>query len=137
MLQGEIKAMARRDGGAIEASLSWHVNGSLTEGRKAIREYSKLMLRAYNAEADNLVRSLKPYKLQSALDRLDKVAFTIERLGMRFTLTLTSAIAGNFLAAGGSDPVASARWLILGIAALTVIGTATAFPVTTGRRNQA
>lgn len=33
------------------------------------------------AEADNLVRSLKPYKVRTALDRLDKIAVTIERLG--------------------------------------------------------
>lgn len=85
-LQGEIKALARRDGGAIEASTTWTVNGSATEGRKMIREYSMLMLRAYNAEADNLVRSLKPYKLHSALERLDKIAFTIERLGKTMQL---------------------------------------------------
>ncbi|WP_297628201.1 DUF4041 domain-containing protein [Nocardia sp.] len=85
-LQGEIKALARRDGGAIEASLTWTVNGSITEGRKMIREYSMLMLRAYNAEADNLVRSLKPYKLNSALERLDKISITIERLGKTMQL---------------------------------------------------
>ncbi|WP_228000728.1 DUF4041 domain-containing protein [Nocardia australiensis] len=85
-LQGEIKARARRDGGAIEGSKTWTVNGSVTEGRKMIREYSKLMLRAYNAEADNLVRGLKPYKLRTALERLDKIAFTIERLGKTMQL---------------------------------------------------
>jgi hypothetical protein len=46
-----------------------------------VRDFSKLMLRAFNAEADNLVRGLKPYKLDGALDRLKKVAETIERLG--------------------------------------------------------
>jgi hypothetical protein len=46
-----------------------------------IRDFSKLMLRAYNAEADNLVRGLKPYKLDSAVDRLGKVAAAIARLG--------------------------------------------------------
>ncbi|MFI1919377.1 DUF4041 domain-containing protein [Nocardia sp. NPDC020380] len=85
-LQGEIKYEARRDGGAIEASTTWTVNGSVTEGRRMIREYSMLMLRAYNAEADNLVRSLKPYKLPSALERLDKIAITIERLGKTMQL---------------------------------------------------
>jgi Domain of unknown function (DUF4041) len=44
-----------------------------------VRETSKLMLRAYNAEADNLVRGMKPYKLDSAIDRLTKAAATIER----------------------------------------------------------
>ncbi|MEU2258253.1 DUF4041 domain-containing protein [Nocardia xishanensis] len=90
-LQGEIKDLARRDGGAIEASKSWVVEGSVTAGRKMIREYSMLMLRAYNAEADNLVRSLKPYKLRSALDRLDKIAITIERLGKTMQLRIAPA----------------------------------------------
>ena len=80
-LQDRIKTMARKDGGAVLAATDWHVNGSLSQGRKMISDYSKLMLRAYNAEADNLVRGLKPYKLDSAIDRLTKVATTIERLG--------------------------------------------------------
>ena len=36
---------------------------------------------AYNAEADSLVRSMKPYKRDAAVERLDKVATTIQRLG--------------------------------------------------------
>ena len=59
-LQDQIKTMARRDGGAVLADTSWTVNGSAAQGRSMIRDYSKLMLRAYNAEADNLVRALKP-----------------------------------------------------------------------------
>lgn len=47
--------------------------------------------------------------------------------------TLTSALAGNLLAVGGADPLASARWLILGIAALTVPGIITVVRVTAGR----
>jgi Domain of unknown function (DUF4041) len=46
-----------------------------------VRDYSKLVLRAYNAEADNLVRALKPYKLQSAIERLGKIATVISKLG--------------------------------------------------------
>jgi Domain of unknown function (DUF4041) len=42
------------------------------------REYSKLMLRAYNAEADNLIRSLKPYKLTTALERKHSGAAPLE-----------------------------------------------------------
>ncbi|MFE3986966.1 DUF4041 domain-containing protein [Nocardia tengchongensis] len=90
-LQGQIKDMARRDGGAIEAWKTWSVEGSDAAGRKMIREYSMLMLRAYNAEADNLVRSLKPYKLDPALDRLDKIATTIERTGATMQLRVAPA----------------------------------------------
>jgi Domain of unknown function (DUF4041)/Meiotically up-regulated gene 113 len=80
-IQTRIKEMVLKDGGAIQADSNWTVNGSAKEGRAMVREYSKLMLRAFNAEADNLVRWLKPYKLDAALDRLNKSAEIIERLG--------------------------------------------------------
>jgi seryl-tRNA synthetase len=80
-LRDRIKTMTRKDGGAVLGSTSWHVNGSLPQGRAMVRDFSKLMLRAYNAEADNLVRGMKPYKLDSAIDRLTKVANTILKLG--------------------------------------------------------
>ena len=54
-----------------------------------VRDNSKLMLRAYNAEADNLVRGLKPYKLATAIDRLNKVATTIERLGKTMNIRIS------------------------------------------------
>ncbi|OXR39953.1 DUF4041 domain-containing protein [Nocardia cerradoensis] len=87
-LQRQIKAMARQDGRAIVASTPWIVRDSVTEGRRMVKEYSKLMLRAYNAEADNLVRDLKPYKLPTALKRLDKAASTIDRLGRTMDLCI-------------------------------------------------
>ncbi|MFE9914804.1 DUF4041 domain-containing protein [Micromonospora sp. NPDC005553] len=73
--------MAKREGGAVLAATGWTVNGSAAEGRVMVRDFSKLLLRAYNAEADNLVRGLKPYKLDSAIERLGKVAATIAKLG--------------------------------------------------------
>lgn len=76
-IDDEVKAMMRKDGGAVLATTNWSVNGSATEGRKMVRDFSKLMLRAFNAEADNLVRGLKPYKLAAAVERLDKVADTM------------------------------------------------------------
>jgi hypothetical protein len=80
-LQDAIKAAVKRDGGAILATTNWEVNGSKAEGLKMVQDFSKLMLRAFNAEADMLVRSLKPYKLDSAIERLKKVEETIKRLG--------------------------------------------------------
>jgi hypothetical protein len=90
-LRDQIKTMTRRDGGAVTGSTSWTVNGSLPQGRKMVRDFSKLMLRAYNAEADNLVRGLKPYKLQSAIERLTKVATTIVRLGTTMDIQISQA----------------------------------------------
>jgi MFS family permease len=49
--------------------------------------------------------------------------------------TLTSAIAGNLLSLGGADAAVSARWLTLGIAALTLLGVVTALMVVARRRS--
>jgi DNA repair exonuclease SbcCD ATPase subunit len=80
-IKGQVKEMTRADGGAVRGNTNWTVNGSVAQGRKMVRDFSKLMLRAYNAEADNLARGMKPYKLESAVERLTKVAATIARLG--------------------------------------------------------
>jgi hypothetical protein len=88
-LQSKIKAMAKADGGAVQSASGWTVNGSQAQGRAMIRDFSKLMLRAYNAEADNLVRALKPYKLEASIERLTKVAGTIARLGKTMDIRIS------------------------------------------------
>jgi len=90
-LEDAIKSAVKKDGGAILASTNWQVNGSDAEGEKMVREASKLMLRAFNAEADNLVRTLKPYKLDSAIERLAKVEETIRKLGKTMQLQVSPA----------------------------------------------
>ncbi|MFD7920939.1 DUF4041 domain-containing protein [Streptomyces sp. NPDC059740] len=70
-----------RDNGAVLAAQDWTVNGSLAQGSKMVRDFSKLMLRAYNAEADTAVRGMKPHRLSSLIDRLGKTRETIARLG--------------------------------------------------------
>ncbi|QKE85149.1 DUF4041 domain-containing protein [Arthrobacter sp. NEB 688] len=88
-IQDQIRSMVKRDGGAIAATTTWQVNGSAAQGRKMVNDISKLMLRAYNAEADNLVRAMKPYKLDSAKERLDKVATTIAKLGVSMSIAVS------------------------------------------------
>lgn len=90
VLESRIKEMAKKDGGAILCAASWQVDGSEAKGRAMVRDVSKLMLRAFNAEADNLVRGLKPYKLQPSVDRLIKVSGTIERLGKLMQIRISS-----------------------------------------------
>lgn len=85
-IKDKIKTMAKADGGAIQSATNWQVEGSAAKGKKMVRDISKLMLRAYNAEADNLVRGLKPYKLDSAVDRLNRVERTIENLGKTMSI---------------------------------------------------
>jgi hypothetical protein len=74
---------------AVTGSVDWTVNGSRTQGAKMVKDFSTLMLRAYNAEADNCVRTVKPHTLASVLLRLDKTRTTIARLGATMTIAIT------------------------------------------------
>ena len=87
----QIKAMVKVDGGAVLAAKSWTVNGSEAKGKTMLRDYAKLMLRAFNAEADSLVRDLKPHKLEAAKERLTKVSETIARLGKTMDIRIAPA----------------------------------------------
>src|SRR5437868_4256396 len=80
-----MKEMAKEEK-AVQAATGWQVNGSAAEGRRMVRDFSKLMLRAYNAEADNCVRTMRPYKLQSAVDRLEKAVEMIVKLGKTMSI---------------------------------------------------
>lgn len=88
-VRDQIKAMSRNDGGAVTSATNWTVEGSAAKGRKMVTEFSKLLLRAYNGEADTLVSKLKPYKLATATDRLDKSKATITRLGQTMAISIT------------------------------------------------
>ena len=83
-----IKTTARK-GQAVVGSTNWTVNGSLTQGRRMVSDFSKLMLRAYNAEADYAVRSMRPHRLHSLIDRLEKSRATIARLGSTMDIRIT------------------------------------------------
>ena len=75
-LQQQIKVEIKA-GHAVHGATHWQVDGSAAKGQAMVKDLSKLMLRAYNNEADNCVRTLKPYNLDAAIARLDKSRSTI------------------------------------------------------------
>jgi hypothetical protein len=85
----KIKEAAKRDGGAVHASTTWTVEGSAAKGRKMVNEFSKLLLRAFNGEADVLVSKMRPYKLEASVDRLLKARDTISRLGSTMNISIS------------------------------------------------
>lgn len=89
-VQARIKD-AVKAGNAVRGATSWTVNGSVREGAKMVREFSKLMLRAYNNEADSAVHSMKPYTLESSIARLSKARETITRLGGTMDIAITES----------------------------------------------
>ena len=56
---GRIREMAKRDRAAVQSGMGWAINGSAAEGAKMVKDLSKLMLRSYNNEADNIVQTMR------------------------------------------------------------------------------
>lgn len=76
-------------GNAVLGTTTWSVNGSATQGRRMVSDISKLLLRAYNAEADNCVRTVKPHSVTASIDRLTKASSTIARLGKTMAVRIS------------------------------------------------
>lgn len=66
---------------AVLAADMFTFDGSLARGRRMVADLSRLMLRAYNAEADNCVRSLRSGNITTAKKRLTAAMTAIEKLG--------------------------------------------------------
>lgn len=82
---------AVKAGNAVRGTANWTINGLARDGAKMVHEFSKLMLRAYNNEADDAVRSMKPYTLESSVARLQKARETIARLSGTMAITITDS----------------------------------------------
>ncbi len=76
---------------AILASDMFTYNNSLAKGRKMSADFSKLMLRAYNSEADSCIRSLRVGNVVTAKKRLDKAVSTIAKLGSMMEMRVNPA----------------------------------------------
>lgn len=87
-LQEQIRGVVRSRR-AIQASERFAYNNSLAQGRKMTRDFSKLMLRAYNAEADNCVRTVRAGTVESAVTRLQKSKEAIAKLGQMMQMRVT------------------------------------------------
>ncbi|WP_037338363.1 DUF4041 domain-containing protein [Amycolatopsis sp. MJM2582] len=87
-LRARIKTAAKTD--AVTCQVDWAVNGSVKEGQKLGRDMAKLMLRAYNAEADNAVRVVKPHTVESVKTRLTTTRDTIGKLGALMRIVISS-----------------------------------------------
>ena len=79
-LRGRIKeAISKRT--AVHGKSGWMVNGSLKEGAALVRQFSDLMLRTYNIEADNCVRTVRAHTVDTAKKRLERTREAIVKNG--------------------------------------------------------
>ena len=80
-LRAQIKeAISKRT--AVRGKSGWMVNGSLKEGAALVRQFSDLMLRTYNIEADNCVRTVRAHTIDTARKRLERTREAIVKNGM-------------------------------------------------------
>jgi len=89
-LDGRLTELVRA-GEAIQVSNLFTYNNSLAEGRKMTRDLGRLMLRAYNAEAENCVRSLRAGNVVTAKKRLETASTQIARLGAMMEMRISDA----------------------------------------------
>lgn len=60
---------------------TWRVNNSLEQGRKMVSETTKLLMRAFNSECDDLVRRVKTSNINNTIASIKKRALAISNSG--------------------------------------------------------
>ncbi len=94
-LSGDLEALrtqikqAVTQGQATTATANFTFNSSAAKGAKFVKDMSKLMLRSYNAEAENCVKTVKAGNLAPAQKRLSTAVDQIARLGTMIDLQIT------------------------------------------------
>ncbi|MBB3040166.1 DUF4041 domain-containing protein [Hoyosella altamirensis] len=76
-------------GHATSATANFTFNNSMAQGRKFVKDMSKTMLAAYNAEAENCIKGVKAGKLDVARKRLERIVSQIARNGQMIDLQIT------------------------------------------------
>lgn len=89
-ISSEVKAYIA-ESRAIDVSTRFTFDNSLAKGRKMTAELSKLMLRAYNAEAENCVRYVKAGNLRAVEKRLSGAATAIARYSAMMEMQINPA----------------------------------------------
>ncbi len=87
-LRSEIR-QNNKVGSAITATSNFTFNNSASKGKTFVNQMSRIMLRAYNAEAENAVKTVKAGNLTSAQKRLSKAREQIAKQGQMIDLSVT------------------------------------------------
>jgi hypothetical protein len=90
-IESRIADVVREDH-AIEKSELFTFNNSLSQGRRMTSDLARLMLRAYNAEADNALRTLRAGNALTATRRLEASRVAIAKLGKLMEMRISDAL---------------------------------------------
>ncbi len=70
-----------RNGSAVTGSQNWTVNGNASKGKKMVADMQKLLLRAFNAECDDVIEHVKYNNVETAEKRITSSQEAITKLG--------------------------------------------------------
>lgn len=87
-LRAQIR-QANKLGTAISASQNFTFNNSAAKGKTFVNQMSRIMLRSYNAEAENAVKTVKAGNLGAAQKRLETARTQIAKQGQMIDLQVT------------------------------------------------
>ena len=82
------KALVREEQ-AAGSTMTWTVGGSAAEGRRMVKHYSKLMLRAFNGECEALISDVRWNNISRMEERLEKAFLAINKLGETQQITIS------------------------------------------------
>lgn len=66
---------------AVSGNTSWTVNGNAAKGRRMVADMQKLLLRAFNAECDDVIEHVKYNNIESSEKRITSSREAISKLG--------------------------------------------------------
>ena len=75
----------------IRCSKDWKVGGSEAQGRKLVKQYGKIMLRAFNSECDTLISKVRFGNVTAFVERMKKSHKTINKFGELYSVTIHSS----------------------------------------------
>ncbi len=75
---------------AVICGTEWTVSGSKAEGRKMTKQYSKIMLRAFNGDCDASISKVKWNNAKTMEERMNKAFETINKLGTTQNISITN-----------------------------------------------
>jgi hypothetical protein len=78
-----------RDNQAVVCPVKWTVGNSATDGKRMVRQYSKLMLRAFNGESDAAAANVTWNNISKMQERLRKTYESVNDLGSVMHVSVT------------------------------------------------
>jgi hypothetical protein len=88
VVRDEQKELLKADT-ATACATTWKVGGSAAEGKKMVRNQSKLMLRAFNGECDAAIATVKYDNVTALEERITKSCEAINKLGLVQHVSIT------------------------------------------------